>query len=41
VFTSAESFKPILIEAIQDIMDELETVYDNVAKEAKSHIHPE
>jgi translation initiation factor eIF-2B subunit beta len=29
------------MEAIQDVLDELETVYDNVAKNAKDHIHPE
>jgi translation initiation factor eIF-2B subunit beta len=29
------------MEAIQDILDELETVYDNIAKSAKDHIHSE
>jgi len=31
--------KPVLMEAIQDVLDELETVYDNVSKSAKDHIH--
>ncbi len=29
------------MEAIQDAFDELETVYDNVSKNAKDHIHSE
>ena len=29
------------MEAIQDVLDELETVYDNVSKNAKDHIHSE
>jgi translation initiation factor eIF-2B subunit beta len=29
------------MEAIQDVLDELETVYDNVSKSAKDHIHSE
>jgi hypothetical protein len=29
------------MEAIQDILDELETVHDNIAKSAKDHIHSE
>ena len=33
--------KPVLMEAIQDVLDELETVYDNVSKSAKDHIHSE
>ena len=37
----ARTIKPVLIEAIQDIEDELETVYDNVGKSAKDHIHSE
>ncbi|KAI0685670.1 eukaryotic translation initiation factor 2B beta subunit [Cytidiella melzeri] len=35
----AKSLKPVLMEAIQDVLDELETVYDNVSKNAKDHIH--
>ena len=37
----AHTFKPVLMEAIQDVLDELETVYDNVSKSAKDHIHSE
>lgn len=37
----AQSIKPVLMEAIQDVLDELETVYDNVSKGAKNHIHSE
>jgi translation initiation factor eIF-2B subunit beta len=37
----ARTFKPVVMEAIQDILDELETVHDNVAKSAKDHIHSE
>lgn len=37
----AKSLKPVLMEAIQDVLDELETVYDNVSKNAKNHIHSE
>lgn len=33
--------KPALIQAIQEVIDELETVYENVAKNAKDHIHAE
>jgi len=29
------------MEAIQDVLDELETVYDNISKNAKDHIHSE
>ena len=36
-----QSFKPVLMEAIQDVLDELETVYDNVSKGARDHIHSE
>ena len=39
--TFAQSIKPVLMEAIQDVLDELETVYDNVSKGAKDHIHSE
>lgn len=35
----AKTLKPVLMEAIQDAFDELETVYDNVAKNARDHIH--
>lgn len=31
----------MLMEAIQDVLDELETVYDTISKSAKDHIHPE
>jgi translation initiation factor eIF-2B subunit beta len=41
VDTFAQSIKPLLMEAIQDVLDELETVYDNVSKGAKDHIHSE
>ena len=37
----ARGLKPVLMEAIQDVLDELETVYDNVSKNARDHIHPE
>ena len=37
----ARGIKPVLMEAIQDVLDELETVYDNVSKNAKDHIHSE
>lgn len=37
----AKGLKPVLMEAIQDVLDELETVYDNVSKTAKDHIHSE
>jgi translation initiation factor eIF-2B subunit beta len=37
----ARSLKPVLMEAIQDVLDELETVYDNVSKNAQNHIHSE
>ncbi|KAG6333225.1 hypothetical protein ID866_5860 [Astraeus odoratus] len=35
----SRTLKPVLMEAIQDVLDELETVYDNVSKNAKDHIH--
>lgn len=35
----ARALKPVLMEAIQDVFDELETVYDNISKNAKDHIH--
>ena len=37
----ARTLKPVLMEAIQDLLDELETVYDNISKSAKDHIHSE
>jgi translation initiation factor eIF-2B subunit beta len=37
----AEDFKPVLLDAIQDIIDELETVYDNISKNSRDHIHSE
>lgn len=37
----AMSVKPALIDAIKDVIDELETVYDGVAKNARDHIHAE
>lgn len=37
----AKALKPVLMEAIQDVLDELETVYDHVSKNAKDHIHSE
>ncbi|KAF8503397.1 nagb/rpia/CoA transferase-like protein [Russula emetica] len=35
----ARTLKPVVMEAIQDILDELETVYDNIGKSARDHIH--
>lgn len=37
----AMSVKPALIDAIKEVIDELETVYDNVSKNARDHIHSE
>lgn len=37
----AVSVKPALIGAIEEVIDELETVYENVAKNARDHIHSE
>ncbi|KAL1721101.1 hypothetical protein EV715DRAFT_249467 [Schizophyllum commune] len=37
----ARGLKPVLMEAIQDVLDELETVYDNISRNAKDHIHPD
>jgi hypothetical protein len=37
----ARGLKPVLMEAIQDVFDELETVYDNISKNAKDHVHSE
>ncbi|KAF8334232.1 uncharacterized protein EI90DRAFT_2915836 [Cantharellus anzutake] len=35
----AQSIKPALIDAIQEVIDELETVYENISKNARDHIH--
>ncbi|EJU05665.1 nagb/rpia/CoA transferase-like protein [Dacryopinax primogenitus] len=35
----AITVKPLLIQAIQEVIDELETVYENVAKTARDHIY--
>jgi translation initiation factor eIF-2B subunit beta len=37
----ARNMKPVFMEAIQDVLDELETVYENIGKSAKDHIHSE
>lgn len=37
----AKALKPVIMEAIQDVFDELDGVYDNVSKNAKDHIHSE
>jgi translation initiation factor eIF-2B subunit beta len=37
----ARGLKPVFMEAIQDVLDELETVYDSISKNAKDHIHSE
>lgn len=37
----ARVMKPVVMDAIQDVLDELETVYDNIAKTAKEHINPD
>jgi len=37
----ARGIKPVLMEAIQDVLDELETVYDTISKNANNHIHSE
>ena len=37
----SNGLRPVLMEAIQDVFDELETVYDNVSKSARDHIHSE
>ena len=39
--SKAQSIKPALIDAIQEVVDELETVYENVAKNSRDHIHSE
>jgi hypothetical protein len=35
------AMKPALIDAIQEVINELETVYENVAKNAREYIHSE
>lgn len=37
----ARALKPIVMEAIQEVLDELETVYENISRNAKDHIHSE
>ncbi|GJE96453.1 eukaryotic translation initiation factor 2B beta subunit [Phanerochaete sordida] len=37
----AKVMKPVVMDAIQDVLDELETVYDNIAKTAREHINPD
>jgi translation initiation factor eIF-2B subunit beta len=37
----AFAMKPALIDAIQEVINELETVYENVAKNAREYIHSE
>lgn len=37
----ARMLKPVVMEAIQDILDEIDTVYDTISKSAKDHIHSE
>jgi hypothetical protein len=37
----AKNIKPVVMEALQDVFDELDTVYDNVSKSARDHIHSE
>jgi translation initiation factor eIF-2B subunit beta len=33
--------KPVLIQAIEEVIGELETVYEDVARGAREHIHSE
>ncbi|KAI0032284.1 nagb/rpia/CoA transferase-like protein [Vararia minispora EC-137] len=35
----AKTLKPVLMEAIQDTLDELDTVYESIGRNAKDHIH--
>jgi translation initiation factor eIF-2B subunit beta len=37
--TVAHQLKPLLIQAIQELLDELETVDSSVARDARDHIH--
>ena len=41
VETQAQALKPVLMEAVQYVWDELDTVYESIAKTAKDHIHSE
>lgn len=38
---SAQSARPALVSAIEEVLDDLETVFDNVSNTAKDHIHSE
>jgi len=40
-FKSAESVRPALVSAIEEVLDELETVFDTVSNTARDHIHSE
>lgn len=37
----AQSIRPALISAIEEVLDDLQTVYDTIATTAKDHIHSE
>ncbi|PVF98854.1 nagb/rpia/CoA transferase-like protein [Serendipita vermifera] len=36
---NAQSIRPALVSAIEEVLDDLETVYENVSNSAKDHIH--
>lgn len=38
---SAESIRPALVSAIEEVLDDLDTVFDTVSTTAKDHIHSE
>lgn len=38
---NAQSIRPALISAIEEVVDDLETVFDSVSSTAKDHIHSE
>ena len=38
---NAESIRPALVSAIEEVLDDLETVFDTVSSTAKDHIHSE
>jgi translation initiation factor eIF-2B subunit beta len=38
---SADSIRPALVSAIEEVLDDLETVFDTVSSTAKDHIHSE
>jgi translation initiation factor eIF-2B subunit beta len=38
---NAQSIRPALVSAIEEVLDDLETVYENVSNSAKDHIHSE